>query len=237
MSTREKLIWNEAGWQLMINLILNVERLPATTLHAMRVDLCDRDDEKIVRNHKRVCPLFIVAKLSGMHQRTLKGYADMFRQGKSPMLMEEYVSPTGRGTPVVESAQLPECLEAPSELVAIGTSEDYDEMWIDEYLEGPRKLPATTHAKLKAWRAHPNFLPGMRLAELATQWLVNGNSRNQWPEHMAWLRDRTPGAFGTINHSKHFLNGFLVSLIGTAHTCISSSIHAIVPATGLPSIL
>ena len=127
----KKRIWNEAGWQLMINLILNVERLPAATLHAMRVDLCDRDDEKIVRNQKQVCPLFIVAKLSGMHQRTVEGYADMFRQGKSPMLMEEYVSPTEHGTPVVESAQLPECLEAPSELVAIGTSEDYDEMWID----------------------------------------------------------------------------------------------------------
>ena len=133
----------------MMNLVLNVERLQATTLHAMRVDLCDRDDEKIVRNPKRVCPLFIVAKLSGMHQRTLKGYADMFRQGKSPMMME-YVSPTGRGTPVVESAQLPECLEAPSELVAIGTSEDYAEMWIDEHLEGPRQLPAVSHAKLKA---------------------------------------------------------------------------------------
>ena len=92
-------------------------------------------------------------------------------------------------------------------------------------------------AKLVVWRARPNFLPGMPLAELATQWLIMGNSRHKWPELMTWLRDRTPGAFGTINHSKHFLNGFLVALVGTAHTCISSSIHSIVPATGLPSML
>ena len=166
-----------------------------------------------------------------MKRTTLRRYAEMFREGRSPVMQGAPVIKP-QETPGDSPGELPECLEAPSEHVAIGT--DGDDSDID--LEGPARLPKITRSKLNVWRAHPNFGPGMRLAELATQWLVNGNSKNQWCAHMAWLRKSVPGSFGNINHSSWFLDRFLMSLVGTAHTCVSSSLHSIIPATGMPSM-
>ena len=76
---------------------------------------------------------------------------------------------------------------------------------IETYLEEdifPQK------GKLTLWQAHPNYGPGMRLAELATQWLVNGHSWNQWSDHLSWLRNHFPSGFGDLQHSKNFLRFF-----------------------------
>ena len=54
---------------------------------------------------------------------------------------------------------------------------------------------------------------------------------------MAWLRGNFPGSFGNIQHSERFLKAFLPSLVSNVHTCIASSLHSILPATGLPSLI
>ena len=60
-------IWNEAGWQLITKLIANVKRLSTDTLHAMRSELRDDDDEKLVRKHKQVCPFLVLEMLTGVN--------------------------------------------------------------------------------------------------------------------------------------------------------------------------
>ena len=90
---------------------------------------------------------------------------------------------------------------------------------------------------LDTWKAHPNFRIGLRLAELATMWHVNGWSKELFPRFMLWAREQFPFSVGDINHSERFVTSFLPSLVATAHTCTASSLHSIVPATGLPSLL
>ena len=81
------------------------------------------------------------------------------------------------------------------------------------------------------------FLTGLRVAELSTMWLVNGWSRALFPRFMLWARERFPHQLGNLNHSARFLDDFLPSLAAAAHTCTAASLHAVVPATGLPSLL
>jgi len=54
---------------------------------------------------------------------------------------------------------------------------------------------------------------------------------------MLWARERFPHHVGDLNHSVRFLNDFLPSLMAAAHTCTAASLHTVVPATGLPSLL
>ena len=93
-------------------------------------------------------------------------------------------------------------------------------------------------SKLEQWRRHPNFLVGMRLAELATQWCVNGWAQHHWPEFLQWAKHRLPANFvGNLNHSKRFVHEFLPSLVAASHTCVASNLHSILPALGVPSLL
>ena len=64
---------------------------------------------------------------------------------------------------------------------------------------------------LDTWKAHPNFRIGLRLAELATMWHVNGWSKELFPRFMLWAREQFPFSVGDINHSERFVTSFLPS--------------------------
>ena len=181
-------------------------------------------------------PQVVLGKLICIHRKTIHKYKGMVEAGVKPVYTEEHVA---IGT--VESDQcepeLPECLTEPTDVCLTeptDVSREEELLKIEKYLEEeifPQK------GKLTLWQAHPNYGPGMRLAELATQWLVNGHSWNQWSDHLAWLRNHFPSSFGDLQHSKQFLRLFLPTLVATAHTCVASSLHSVLPAIGLPSFV
>ena len=81
--------------------------------------------------------------------------------------------------PQVDTIELPEIADCDT---SESESADGD---LGESANGDRS-PDT----LQKWRSHPNFVMGMRMAELATMWYVNGWAQSHWPEFMAWGRRR-----------------------------------------------
>ena len=77
---------------------------------------------------------------------------------------------------------------------------------------------------------------GIRMAELAVMWNVNGWSRALFPRFMLWARERFTNQLGNLNHSERFINDFLPDLVGIVHQRISGSLHTLVPALGIPSL-
>ena len=92
-------------------------------------------------------------------------------------------------------------------------------------------------SQLDVWREHPNYSIGIRLAEVSTMWLVHGWQIASFPKFTNWLKEQAPGIIGNLNHSTRFVQSFQASLIQACHTCIATSLHALVPATGMPSLL
>ena len=90
---------------------------------------------------------------------------------------------------------------------------------------------------LDKWKQHEQYSMGMRLAELSVMWHVNGWSNQKFPCFLAWATKHFPYAFGNLNHSRRFLDSFLPSVVQATHTCLASTLHACVPALGMPSFL
>ena len=84
---------------------------------------------------------------------------------------------------------------------------------------------------------HPHYKIGMNLASLATLWAVEGWPKHKFQAFVAWAATRFPFEFGTMNNSARWISEFSLSLRSALHTAICSEIHAIVPATGMPSFL
>ena len=79
---------------------------------------------------------------------------------------------------------LPECLLPGVEDIA-NDAED-DDLYLDvEPIHKPK-------SKLESWQLHPAFAKGIRLAENANMWHVNGWSKDQYGNFMAWLRKHFP---------------------------------------------
>ena len=90
---------------------------------------------------------------------------------------------------------------------------------------------------LDKWKQHEQYSMGMRLAELSVMWHVNGWSNQKFPCFLAWATKHFPYAFGHLNHSRRFLDSFSPSVVQATHTCLASTLHACVPALGMPSFL
>ena len=106
------------------------------------------------------------------------------------------------------------------------------------------QLPARSRpGQLAAWQQHPNYATGMRVAELATQWITRGQPVTTYPKFMMWARNVCGPAiggtplFGEINHSSHFICEFTQALKRAVDFSTYASMHALVPATGLASDL
>ena len=52
-----------------------------------------------------------------------------------------------------------------------------------------------------------------------------------------WLSQLGPAVIGNLNHAKRWLTGFQASLIQACQVGTASSLHAVLPATGMPSFL
>ena len=71
--------------------------------------------------------------------------------------------------------------------------------------------PLISLGQLAVWQQHTNYSTGMRVAELATQWITRGQSPSFWPKFLMWARKVCGPAiggaplFGELNHSRHFI--------------------------------
>ena len=102
--------WDEIGWQLLGNLIINVNRLSVTSLRSVLRDL--GIGSKITSED---LPQVVLGELTCIHRKTIHKYKGMVEAGVKPVYTEEHVA---IGT--VESDQceteLPECLTEPTDV-------------------------------------------------------------------------------------------------------------------------
>ena len=92
--------------------------------------------------------------------------------------------------------------------------------------------------QIQRWKEHPNYRPAMTHAELSTFWITAGLPAYRWPDFLAWFSTKVKsGASANINCSFHWLIEFSTSLSKTIMSRTAASIHALVPALGLPSDL
>ncbi len=96
------------------------------------------------------------------------------------------------------------------------------------------RVPSSLLAK---WERHPNFKIGLRMAELATFWTTSNLPVSKFVSFLTWASCHFPGAFGAVNHSKHFVDDFSGSLLRVTCSLLAGSLHTLVPATGMPSNL
>ena len=225
---------NAAGMQLFGNCVRNAGRLPSKTLNELYVVLTGK------KSATGVDAVSVVAALGGVSNKTARqwynkldamGWSSAFTPGQSSIdtgaKREVAVGTFGSDS----EALLPDVLPAIGG-EAVETEEESDSD-CDLSAFGQKCPPA----KMEVWREHPNFSVGLRLAELATMWLVHGWQKSTFSQFTAWMNRQAVGCIGTLNHSERWLCGFQASLIQACHTCTASSLHALVPATGTPSFL
>ena len=211
-----------AGLQLVGNLITNVQKIPTTLL----INLYETLEQKPWQR-QQIDPLRVLSSFAGVHVKTLRGWeANLDDRIDDAMRSSNAGRQPLAATTAAISESLPECLPGD-----VATDSDDDDLGLDALSGGE---PMST---LHRWQSHPAFAKGIRLAEIATMWHVNGWSKNQYGNFMAWMRKHFPDQVGNLQHSKICLDGFLPSLVATAHTCVAASLHSIVPALGIPSLL
>lgn len=93
-------------------------------------------------------------------------------------------------------------------------------------------------SQVERWKEHPNYIPAMTHAELSTFWITAGLPAYRWPDFLAWFRTKVgSGASANTNCSYHWLEEFSTSLCKTILSRTGASIHALIPALGIPSDL
>ena len=227
-------VLNEVGHQIVGNMLTNMDRVPAEVFINLHSALVGQS------SHCQVQRDCVIALLCGVSRGTVRNlrvklhtHGSRFSTlGKSVVpgschSEECHVAPVIDDLPQVDTIELPEILDCDT---SESESADGD---LGGSANGDRSRDA-----LQKWRSHPNFVMGMRMAELATMWYVNGWAQSHWPEFMAWGRRRLPdNCLGNLNHSGRFVKEFLPSLVGATHTCLSSSLHGLIPALGVPSLV
>ena len=229
---------NAAGMQLFGNCVSNLERLPMKTLKELYTTLTGKTG-------KRLNAVSVAAVLGGVHRKTArqwyaslsaKEWSAAFTPGKSHIKLAVGNSGTelaggtesAVGNPETDLTALPDTLPVVADVAETSSESDCD---LDSF------VPKLTRTRLEIWREHSNFAIGLRMAELATMWCVQGWQKDAFGQFTNWLKQHAPDLIGTLNHSTRFLNGFQASLIQACHTGAASSLHALLPATGTPSFL
>ena len=233
-------VLNEAGHQVVANLLTNMDRLPAELLNTVNCALLGR------RSHSQVQHDSVIAVMCGVSRGTVRNWRDKLRKhgsgfsalGKTREVFVQgsYQSEEGPGEchvePLIVDPPLPE-----GELPELPYDEMSESESADGDLQGWAEEPFSGNT-LQQWQSHPNFALGMRMAELATMWYVHGWAQKHWPEFMAWAKHSFPdNSVGNINHSGRFVKEFLPALVGVTHSCVSSSLHEVLPALGVPSLV
>ena len=230
---------NAAGMQLFGNCVSNLERLPKKTLKELYSTLTGNITARCVD------AVSVAALLGGVHRKTArqwyaylsaKEWSAAFTPGKSHIKLAVGNSGTelaggtesAVGNPETDLTALPDTLPVVADVAETSSESDCD---LDSF------VPKLTRTRLETWREHSNFAIGLRMAELATMWCVQGWQKDAFGQFTNWLKQHAPDLIGTWNHSTRFLDGFQASLIQACHTGAASSLHALLPATGTPSFL
>ena len=222
---------NAAGIQFFGNCITNAAKLP----HAVQKEIYTALTGH--RHHPKVDAVTVVSVLGAVSRKTARswhrtleetGWSAGFTVGTPESCLASTQEAVGSFPEMVDMDALPEVLPAVVDAAEIDTDSDLD---LDHAPDSGIK-PCC-----EVWREHPNYCIGMRLAELCTMWLVQGWQAESFTKFTYWLGEQAPGIIGNLNHSGRWLRGFQASLIQACHTCTAASLHAILPATGLPSLL
>ena len=101
--------------------------------------------------------------------------------------------------------------------------------------------PRRWKPSLQTWRDHLNYLPALRMAQLATFWITSGLPQTKIPSFLAWANslamDGIQLAFSNTNHTHRFIDEFACSLADAIRFCTCAGLHTRLPAIGLPSDL
>ena len=217
---------NAAGIQFFGNCITNAAKLP----HAVQKEIYTALTGH--RHHPKVDAVTAVSVLGAVSLKTARSWHQTLEEkgwsaGFTVGTPESCLASTQEAE-MVDMDALPEVLPAVVDAAEIDTDSDLD---LDHAPDSGIK------PRCEVWREHPNYCIGMRLAELCTMWLVQGWQAESFTKFTYWLGEQAPGIIGNLNHSGRWLRGFQASLIQACHTCTAASLHAILPATGLPSLL
>ena len=140
--------------------------------------------------------------------------------------------------PLATSQERPLPQVQPEDHIDHANCEDSDSVDLDVAEEATGLEDKTL---LETWKMHPHYLPSIRMAQLSTFWITSGLPHMKFASFIAWannhVRDGAALAFGNINHSHHFLSEFAASIADAIRYCTCASLHAKLPATGLPSDL
>lgn len=143
---------------------------------------------------------------------------------------------TSRPLATSQERRLPQV--QPEDHSDIANSEESDSLDLDVTEEA---TGSEHKSVLETWQTHPHYLPSIRMAQLSTFWITSGLPHMKFASFIAWanshVSDGTELAFGNINHSHHFLSEFAASIADAVRYCTCASLHARLPATGLPSDL
>ena len=229
---------NAAGLQLFGNCVTNVDKLGSSLIAQLYVALTGH------HQHGKVDAVTVVAILGGVRRQTARGWYKALEErgwgcaftagveavGSPREAVGSSQEAVGLSSEIVETA-LPEVAEVEAAAIVDADSDEEDlGLEMDCVARGRRPC-------LDVWREHPNYSIGIRLAELSTMWLVHGWQIKSFPMFTNWLKQQAPGIIGNLNHSTRFLQSLQGSLIQACHTCMAASLHAIIPATGMPSLL
>ena len=231
---------NAAGMQFFGNCVTNLARLPRETLLELYSTLTGNKTAP----QYFIDAVTVTASLAGVNRKTArlwyeslvaKNWCAAFTQGKSAVGNSQTKLAVGNsgtelavGNPETDLTALPDTLPV---VVAVAEASSDSDCELDSF------VPKRVRTELETWREHSNWAIGLRMAELATMWCVNGWQKDAFGQFTDWFKQHAPGSIGTLNHSSRFLNGFQASLIQACHTGIASSLHALLPATGTPSFL
>ena len=196
---------NAAGMQLFGNCVSNLDRLPKKTLKELYSTLTGNIKAP------RVDGISVAAVLGGVNRKTArqwyaslnaKEWSAAFTPGKShiKLAVGNQVGNSDSGT---ELADLPDTLPV-ADVAETSSESDCD---LDSF------VPQLTRTRLEIWREHSNFALGLRMAELATMWCVQGWQKDAFGQFTNWLKQQAPDLIGTLNNSTRFLNGFQASLM------------------------
>ena len=159
-----------------------------------------------------------------------RGWSAAFTPGKSHIKLAVGNSGTESavGNPETDLTALPDTLPVVADVAETSSESDCD---LDSF------VPKLTRTRLEIWRGNSNFALGLRMAELATMWCVQGWQNDAVGQFANWLKHHAPDLIGTLNHSTICVKGFEASLIQACHTGAASSLHTLMPAAGTPSFL
>ena len=219
--------------QLFGNLLTNASKLPPDTLQQRYLAMTGAHKTPVID------AVTFVAAMSGVSRKTTRGwYSALESRGWESAFTEGFGHTQQIDAKAVVDAMIGNDVmrEDLHQLDANLPSLDQEaDDKLEQQIESKPSL--VRQSTLQKWRQHPNFVVGMRGAELTTQWLVNGWQKALYADYMDWLNQHMPSMFGSLQHSTRFLNSFHASFSAACHTCVASSLHAILPAIGIPSLL